>query len=133
MEGNRAIIAAVNRAGVKRFLAVGGAASLKTPEGIELLDSPQFPAIFEPAKPAIRGVREFFYMLKKEPQLDWAFFSPAVMIVPGVRTGKYRLGTDHIVADAKGVSRISVEDYAVAMIDELEHPRFHRTRFTIGY
>jgi putative NADH-flavin reductase len=56
-----------------------------------------------------------------------------VMIVPGVRTGKYRLGTDHIVADAKGVSRISVEDYAVAMVDEMEHPKFHRTRFTIGY
>jgi len=133
VEGNRAIIAAVNRAGVKRFLAVGGAASLKTPDGVELLDSPQFPAIFAPAKPAIRGVRELFYMLKKEPQLDWAFFSPAVMIVPGVRTGKYRLGTDHIVADAKGVSRISVEDYAVAMVDEMEHPKFHRTRFTVGY
>lgn len=133
VEGNRAILAAVNKSGVKRFLVVGGAASLKTPEGIELLDSPKFPAAFEFAKPAIRGVREFLYILKKEPQLDWAFFSPAVMIVPGVRTGKYRLGHDHIVADEKGVSRISVEDYAVAMVDELEHPQHHRERFTIGY
>lgn len=133
VEGNRAILAAVRRAGIKRFLAVGGAASLKTPEGVELLDSPQFPKIFEPAKPAIRGVRELFYMLKKEPGLDWAFFSPAVMIAPGARTGKFRLGHDHIVADAKGASRISVEDYAVAMVDELEHPKVHRDRFTIGY
>jgi putative NADH-flavin reductase len=133
VEGNRAILAAVRRAGIKRFLAVGGAASLKTPEGIELLDSPQFPKAFEPAKPAIRGVRELFYMLKKEPGLDWAFFSPAVMIVPGVRTGKFRLGHDRVIADAKGASRISVEDYAVAMIDELEHPKVHRDRFTIGY
>jgi uncharacterized protein len=133
VEGNRSIISAVNKSGVKRFLAVGGAASLKTPEGVELLDSPQFPKAFEAAKPAIRGVRELYYMLKKEPQLDWAFFSPAVMIVPGVRTGKYRLGHYHVVADEKGASRISVEDYAVAMIDELEHPKHHRDRFTIGY
>ncbi|MGH9638822.1 MAG: NAD(P)-dependent oxidoreductase [Candidatus Acidiferrales bacterium] len=133
VDGNSSILAAVNESGVKRFLAVGGASSLKTPEGIELLDSPQFPKAFEPARPAMRGVRELFYMLKKEPELDWVFFSPAVMIVPGVRTGKYRLGTDRIVADAKGESRISVEDYAVAMIDELEHPKHHRDRFTIGY
>jgi uncharacterized protein len=133
IEGNRAILAAVNKSGVKRFLAVGGAASLKTPDGIELLDSPQFPKAFEAAKPAIRGVREMLYMLKKEIGLDWAFFSPAVMIVPGVRTGKFRLGHDHVVADAKGASRISVEDYAVAMVDELERPQHHRERFTIGY
>lgn len=133
VEGNRAILAAVRRAGIKRFLAVGGAASLKTPEGIELLDSPQFPKIFEPAKPAIRGVRELFYMLKKESGFDWAFFSPAVMIAPGARTGKFRLGHDHVVADASGASRISVEDYAVAMVDELERPKVHRDRFTIGY
>jgi uncharacterized protein len=133
IEGNRAILAAVNKSGVKRFLTVGGAASLKTPQGIELLDSPQFPAAFEAAKPAIRGVREMLYMLKKEPSLDWAFFSPAVMIVPGLRTGKFRLGHDHVVADEKGASRISAEDYAVAMVDELERPKVHRDRFTIGY
>ena len=133
VEGNRSIIAAVNKSGVKRLLAVGGAASLKTPQGVELLDSPLMPKAFEPAKPAMRGVRELYYMLKKEPQLDWVFFSPAIMIVPGVRTGKYRLGHYDVVADEKGVSRISVEDYAVAMVDELEHPKHHRDRFTIGY
>jgi putative NADH-flavin reductase len=133
MEGNHAILAAVHRSGVKRFLAVGGAASLKTPDGIELLDSPQFPKAFEAAKPAIRGVRELLYMLKKDSGLDWAFFSPAVMIVHGVRTGKFRLGHDHVVADEKGASRISVEDYAVAMVDEMERPKHHCERFTIGY
>lgn len=133
VEGNRSIIAAVNKSGVKRFLAVGGAASLKTPQGVELLDSPLMPKAFEPAKPAMRGVRELYYMLKKEPQLDWVFFSPAIMIVPGVRTGKYRLGHYDVIADEKGASRVSVEDYAVAMVDELERPKHHRDRFTIGY
>lgn len=133
VEGNRAIISAVKISGVRRLLVVGGAASLKTPEGVEFIDAPGFPASFEAAKPAMRGVREYYYLLKNEPELDWAYFSPAIMIQPGQRTGKFRLGGDHIVADASGASRISVEDYAVAAVDELEHPKHHRERFTIGY
>ena len=65
--GHKAVIAAVKKSGVKRFLSVGGAASLKTPEGIEFIDSPHFPAAYEPYKPGIRGMREFYYLLKKEP------------------------------------------------------------------
>ncbi|SRR5579875_177915 len=133
VEGNRSIIDAVKKSGVKRLLVVGGAASLKTPEGVEYIDSPQFPASYEPFKPAMRGVREYYYLLKSEPELDWAYFSPAIMIQPGERTGKFRLGGDRIIADASGLSRISVEDYAVAAVDELEHPKHHRERFTIGY
>ncbi|MGH9738061.1 MAG: NAD(P)-dependent oxidoreductase [Candidatus Acidiferrales bacterium] len=133
VEGNRAIIGAVKNSGVKRLLVVGGASSLKTPEGVEFIDSAGFPASFEAAKPAMRGVREYYYLLKNEPELDWAYFSPAIMIQPGQKTGHFRLGGDHIVADASGSSRISVEDYAVAAVDELEHPRHHRERFTIGY
>ncbi|MGA9882440.1 MAG: NAD(P)-dependent oxidoreductase [Candidatus Acidiferrales bacterium] len=133
VEGNRAIIGAVKESGVKRLLVVGGASSLKTPEGVEFIDSPQFPASFEAAKPAMRGVREYYYLLKNEPELDWAYFSPAIMIQPGQRTGKFRMGGDRIVADASGASRISVEDYAVAAVDELENPKHHRERFTIGY
>jgi putative NADH-flavin reductase len=133
VEGNRSIIDAVKKSGVKRLLVVGGAASLKTPEGVEFIDSPQFPATFEAFKPAMRGVREYYHMLKNHPELDWAYFSPAVAIQPGERTGKFRLGGDRIVADASGTSRISVEDYAMAAVDELENPKHHRERFTIGY
>jgi len=133
VRGHKAIIAAAKKAGVKRFLAVGGAASLKTPAGIELLDSPDFPAAFEPFKPGIRGTRELYYLLKKEPGLDWIFLSPSVMIVPGQRTNQFRLGTDHILYDASGKSHISLQDYAVAMVDEMERPKHHRERFTVGY
>jgi uncharacterized protein len=132
VEGHRSIIDAVKKSGVKRFLAVGGAASLKNAEGVEFIDTPAA-ASFEAFKPAMRGVREYYYLLKNEPELDWAYFSPAVMIQPGERTGKFRLGGDRIIADASGASKISVEDYAVAAVDELEHPKHHRERFTIGY
>ncbi len=133
VRGHRAIISAVKKSGVKRFLAVGGAASLKTLAGIEFLDSPEFPAAFEPFKPGIRGTRELYYMLKKEPGLDWVFLSPSVMIAPGQRTNRFRRGKDHVLYDEQGKSHISLEDYAVAMMDEAEHPKHHRERFTVGY
>ena len=133
VRGHRAIIMAVKRSGIKRFLAVGGAASLKTPAGIEFLDSPEFPAAFVPFKPGIRGTRELYYLLKNEPGLDWVFLAPSVMIAPGERTGKFRLGKDHVLYDEKGASRISLQDYAVAMLNETEHPKHHHERFTVGY
>jgi len=131
--GHRAIIDAVKRSGVKRFLAVGGAASLKTKEGIEFLDSPEFPKEYEPFKGGIRGTRAQYYMLKEEPELDWVFLAPSVFLLPGERTGKFRTGKDHVLYDAEGQSRVSLEDYAVAMVDEMERPAHHRERFTVGY
>ncbi len=133
VRGYRSIIDAAKKSGVKRFLVVGGAGSLKNPAGVQLVDSPDFPAVFEAFKPGIKGLREVLYILRKERGIDWAFFSPAVMIVPGQRTRKFRLGKDHALYDPKGASRISVQDYAVAMLDEVEHPHHHRERFTIGY
>ena len=133
VQGHRAIISAVKKSGVKRFLAVGGAASLKTRAGVELLDSPEFPAVFDAFRPGIRGTRELYYLLKREHGLDWVFLSPSVMITPGPRTGRYRVGKDHILYDDKGNSSISLHDYAFAMLDELEHPKHHRERFTVGY
>jgi len=133
VRGHIAIIAGVKKSGVKRFLAVGGAASLKVPSGEEYLDSPDFPADYAPFKPAIRGTRELYYLLRKEPDLDWVFLAPSVRIGPGARTGKYRVGKDHVLYDAQGNSTITLEDYAVAMVDELEHPKHHRERFTVGY
>ena len=69
----------------------------------------------------------------REKELDWVFFSPAANLVPGERTRKFRLGKDDLIRSVSGESRISVEDYAVAMIDELEKEMHHRERFTIGY
>jgi hypothetical protein len=133
VQGHKSIIAATKKSGIKRFLGVGGAASLKTPEGIEFLDSPAFPKEYEAYKPGIRGTRELYYLLKQEPSLDWIFLAPSSQIMPGERTGKFRLGKDHLLFDEKGASKISLEDYAMAMIDELERPQYHRERFTVGY
>jgi putative NADH-flavin reductase len=126
-------IAAVKAAGNLRFLVVGGAASLKTEDGTEFVDTPMFPPQFLPNKHGIMGLREVFYNLKKETDFDWAFFSPAVIIFDGERTGKFRWGTDKYFTDDEGQSRISVQDYAVAMIDEAEKPKHHQTRFTVAY
>ena len=128
---HKAVIAGAKLSGVKRFLGVGGAASLKLPDGTVFLDSDQWPEQF--SKEAVKGTRELMYLLKDEPQLDWVFLSPSVFLEPGKRTGKYRVGKDHVLFDASGRSNISREDYAVAMIDELERPVHHRERFTVGY
>jgi putative NADH-flavin reductase len=72
-------------------------------------------------------------MLRKEASLEWSFLSPSADLFPGQRTGTFRLGTDQLIRDANGASRISVEDYAMAMIDEVEKPKHIRRRFTVGY
>ena len=133
VNGHKAILAATKKSGVKRFLGVGGAASLRTPEGVELLDSPQFPAAYEPFKPGIRGTRELYYLLKQEPSLDWVFVAPSVVIAPGERTGKFRIGKDHVLYNDRGESKISLEDYSVALVDEMENPKHHSERITVGY
>jgi len=126
----RAVIAAVKSAGVRRLLVVGGAGSLKGPDGIALLDAPGFPEAY---RPEAGGGREFLNTLKAEHELDWTYLSPSMMFLPGERTGKFRLGNDSLLTGADGKSWISYEDYAVAMVDELENPRHTRARFTIGY
>jgi hypothetical protein len=133
VKGHKAIIAAVKESGVQRFLAVGGAGSLKLASGEEFIESEDFPPDFTPFLPGIRGTRELYYLLKKEPDLDWVFLAPSSRLEPGERTGQYRVGKDHLLFDDEGESRISLEDFAVAMIDELEQPKHHRERFTVGY
>lgn len=134
VQGHEAIIAAAKRSGVPRLLCVGGAASLKTDEGVEYLESSMWNPEFTPYKPAILGTRALYYLLKEESGgLDWVFLAPSVMLRPGERTGAYRTGGDHVLVDAGGQSQISLEDYAMAMIDEAETPRHHRERFTVGY
>ena len=125
------IIDGVKKAGVNRFLMVGGAGSLFIAPGIRLVDSGEVP---EKILPGVRALSDFYLdFLKKEKEIDWVFFSPAADMAPGVRTGRYRLGKDDMIVDIVGNSHISVEDYAAAMVDELEKPEHHQERFTIGY
>jgi putative NADH-flavin reductase len=121
---------AVKKAGVKRILVVGGAGSLEVAAGVQLVDDPNFPKEYR--SEALAG-REFLNVLRGEQKLDWTFLSPSALFVPGQRTGKFRLGTDQLLVDASGQSKISQEDYAIAMVDELEIPRHPRQRFTVGY
>lgn len=125
------LCAALKKAGVKRLLVVGGAGSLNAPGGHgQLVDQPDFPAAWKDI--ALKG-RDFLNHLKTEPTLEWTFLSPSAMIAPGERTGTFRTGKDDLLVDAAGNSHISQEDYAIAMLDEVEEPRHIRARFTVGY
>ncbi|MBZ9726396.1 NAD(P)-dependent oxidoreductase [Mesorhizobium sp. CO1-1-11] len=123
------LIAAVRASGVKRYLVVGGAGSLEVAPGKRLVDTAEFPAIYKAE--AQKGA-DFLDKLKTVSDLDWTFLSPSAMFVPGERTGKFRVGKDTLLASDKG-SSISFEDYAIAMIDEIEKPTHVRQRFTVGY
>ncbi|MDB5023013.1 MAG: UDP-glucose 4-epimerase [Mucilaginibacter sp.] len=130
IKGSKAIQQAAKLSGVKRLLIVGGAGSLEIAPGIQLVDSPEFPAEYKAGSTA---ARDYLNTLKNETELDWTFISPAIQLHPGKRTGIFRLGTDQPVFDENSKSDISVEDLAVAIIDELENNRFIRKRFTLGY
>ncbi len=124
------VLEAVHKSGVKRYIAVGGAGSLRGADGKLVMDNPQLPAEW---LPPIKEGAELLKLLKADNQLDWTFFSPAVFIGPGERTGKFRLGGDDVVAAPDGKSSISYDDYAIALVDELEQSKHVRRRFTIGY
>jgi len=127
----RSLIAGLKQAGVKRLIVVGGAGSLAVAPGLKLIDAPAFPAAY---KEVAKAHSQMLDVMRAEANdLDWTNFSPAAIIEPGTRTGKFRLDTDNLVADAQGNSRISAEDYAVALVDELEKPKYIKKRFTAGY
>lgn len=124
------IVAAVKAAGVKRLLVVGGAGSLYVAPGVRLIDTPEFPEIYK-AEAAAGG--DFLNALRGESQLEWTFLSPAALFAPGERTGKFRIGKEELLVTADGKSWISMDDYAIAMLDEVEQPKHVRERFTVGY
>ena len=130
MRGTTAIIAAVKKAGVKRVLWVGGAGGLEVKPGVQSVDTPEFPKDW---KQGSLATREALNLLHKESGLEWSFLSPSADLSPGQRTGKFRLGRDQLLKDENGNSRISTQDYAMAMIDEVEKPKHIRQRFTVGY
>jgi len=130
IEGYKAIISGVKKSGIKRLLVVGGAGTLEVAPGVQLLDKASFP---ENIKGGVLATREVLYMLRKEKELEWTFLSPPASIAPGERTGHYRVGKDQLLKDKEGESKISTQDYAVAILDELEHPQHIRERFTVAY
>lgn len=122
------LIGAVRDAGVARYLVVGGAGSLLV-GGKTLLDSPDFPDAY---RPEAEAGGKFLNKFRGITDLDWTFLSPSAEFVPGTRTGKFRLGKDDLLLNDAG-SSISFEDYAIALVDELERPAHSRARFTVGY
>lgn len=123
------LVEAVRASGVKRYLVVGGAGSLEIAPGKRLVDQPDFPPAYKAE--AAKGA-EFLDLLRGETELDWTFLSPSAAFVHGERTGKFRLGKDTLLSGEKG-SSISFEDYAIALVDEIEKPSHSRQRFTVGY
>jgi hypothetical protein len=131
VEGARAVIAGAKRAGIDRLLAVGGASSLEVAPGVRLYDTPEFPEAYKAE--AREGIDSLDVYRNESGDLDWTFVSPAAEIGPGERTGKYRTGGDQLLTDRDGRSFISYEDYAVALVDELERGRNRRRRMAVAY
>jgi putative NADH-flavin reductase len=120
----------LKQAHVKRLIVVGGAGSLEVSPGVQLVDTPNFPPEY---RPSALAHREALKLYRQEKEIEWTYISPAAEIVPGERTGNYRTGTNQLLTDAQGRSFISIEDYAVAVLDEIENPKHIRERFTVGY
>lgn len=129
VDAARSLIDGLTRAGVNRLVVVGGAGSLEVAPGVQLVDTPEFPTAWKPIALAHRDALAVY----READLDWTYISPAALIRPGNRTGQYRTGTDQLLTDQGGESRISVEDYAVAFLDEIEKKRSVRQRMTVAY
>jgi uncharacterized protein len=127
---SRALVDGTRAAGLKRLVVVGGAGSLEVAPGQQLVDTEGFPAAYKPIALAHRDAYAYYRTVS---DLDWTFFAPAALIAPGERTGTFRTGATTLIADAKGESRISAEDYAVAFVDELEQGRFVRQIATVAY
>ena len=133
LKGAESIEKAVEESGVKRFITVGGAGSLYIAENLQLIDTPEFPAEI---KPGAEAARQYLEIIKKNENLDWTFFSPAIEMhqgTAGVRKGTYRTALENPVFDENRRSVLSVEDVAVALVDELENNQFVKQRFTAAY
>lgn len=129
-DATRTVIAAVREAGVRRLVVVGGAGSLEVAPGVQLVDTPEFPAAY---KPIALAHRDALAIYRTATDLDWTFFSPAAEIGPGETRGQYRSGGSQLLVDAEGRSRIAYGDYAAALLAEVEQPRHVREVSTAAY
>ena len=124
------LIGAARDSKVGRYLVVGGAGSLEVAPGVRLVTTPGFPAQYKTE--AEKGAA-FLDLLRLQKDLNWTFLSPSALFIEGERTGKFRLGTDRLLAGSDGKSWISFEDFAVALADEIDRPAHLKARFTVGY
>lgn len=132
LKGAKDIEVAVEKSGIKRMIVIGGAGSLYINDK-QIVDGPDFP---KEIKPGAEAARDYLTIIKENKTLDWTYFSPAIEMHPGIktgRTGKYRTGTETPVFDDNNRSILSVEDVAVAIIDEVLKPQFIKQRFTAAY
>ena len=129
LKATRSLTAGVEASGVKRLIMVGGAGSLEVAPGVQLVDTPDFPAEWKGIALAHRDALN----LLKGSSLDWTSASPAAFIHPGDRSGKFRLGADQLIVNDKGVSEISAEDFSIAIADEAENCQYIRRRFTAAW
>ena len=133
LDGSQAVQQAVKEAGVKRYIVVGGAGSSFIAPGLQLIDTPEFPAEW---KPGALAARDYLNIIQEEKELDWSFVTPAIEMhqgTSGTRKGVYRTGNNAPVFDEHNRSIISVEDLAVAIVDELEKPAHIKERFTVAW
>jgi uncharacterized protein len=127
----RALIEGATRARTPRLIVVGGAGSLEVAPGVRLVDAPGFPEEYKAE--SLNHADALAIYRTAAGNLDWTYISPAAEIGPGTRTGRYRTGDDTLLSDSDGKSFISYEDYAKAVLDEIEHPTHPRARMTVAY
>ena len=133
MQGHDAIVAGVERSGVKRLLVVGGAGSLFVAPGVQMVDTPEFASHVPPnIIPGAKAARDALTALRGNTALDWTFLSPPALLAPGERSGKYRVGGEQLLMAGEAPAGISTADMAVAIADEIETPRHVRARFTVA-
>ena len=126
-----ALIESVKASGVPRYFVNGGSGTLLAPgTTTRIMDTPDFPAV---AAPFAAAAARFFDRLQQETELNWTFLCPPPAIGPGERTGTFRVGRDELLTRPDGPPTISFDDYAIAIVDELETPSLVRQRFTVGY
>lgn len=130
INASKSLVKAAKKANV-RLITVGGAGSLKVAENLLLVDAPNFPEDYKAV--AISHQKALENVFLKEQELNWTNVSPSAYIFEGVRTNTFRIGEDYLLANEKGESSISMEDFAVGIINEVENGIFTKKRFTIGY
>jgi len=130
VDATNTLIEVAKKAKVKHLIVVGGAGSLEVAHNALLLDSPQFPDAW---RPIARAHKEALHLYESEKSLKWSYAHPAAVIEPGSRTGKFRLGSNQLLVDVQGNSKISIEDFAIALLDEAETPKHIHKRFVVAY
>lgn len=133
IDGSHAILAGVKRANAKRLVVIGGAGSLFVAPGVQLVDTPSFKDHVPPnIVPGAQAARDILGEFRNETAVNWTFVSPPAFLQPGTRTGAYRLGQEQLLMNGEQPAGISVQDFAVAVVDEVEQPKHSRQRFTVA-